>query len=113
MKKRVIYFTLIVVLALMILSMVSFADACGRGNFAGKQGTPNHQGQSQYTSGRFGINQGDNFKGIRNLELSSEQNIFKSFDTPSTRSSSLPALSFKVKTYNIINFHLYDNYSLF
>jgi len=73
MKKKVIFLTFIVTVALMVLSVASFADARGRGNFAGKQGAPYHQGQSQHPSGRFGINQGDNFRGVKNLELSSEQ----------------------------------------
>ncbi len=73
MKKKVIFLTLIIAVALMVLSTASFADARGRGNFAGKQGMPFHQGQNQHPSERFGFNQGDNYRGMRNLELSSEQ----------------------------------------
>ena len=73
MKKKVIFLTLIVVV-LMVLGIVSFADAHGRGNFAGKQNAPyHHQGQNYYPSERFGFNQGDNYRQMRNLELSSEQ----------------------------------------
>ena len=73
MKKKVIFLTFIVTAALMLLSVASFADVRACRNFAGKKGAPYQQGQSQHPSGRFGINQGDNFRGVRNLELSSEQ----------------------------------------
>ena len=73
MKKRIIFLTVIVAVVLMVLSIVSFADARGRGNFTGKQGMPFHQGQNQHPAERFGFNQGDNYRGMRNLELSSEQ----------------------------------------
>ena len=74
MKKKVIFLTLLVIMALMVLTTASFADARGRGNFAGKQGAPYHnQGQNYYPSERFGFNQGDNYRQMRNLELSSEQ----------------------------------------
>ena len=74
MKKKVIFLTLIIVVALMVLTTASFADARGRGNFGGKQGAPyHHQGQNYYPSERFGFNQGDNYRQMRNLELSSEQ----------------------------------------
>ena len=63
MKKKVIFLTLIIAVALMVLSTASFADARGRGNFAGKQGMPFHQGQNQHPSERFGFNQGDNYRG--------------------------------------------------
>lgn len=74
MKKKVIFLTLIIVVALMVLSTASFADARRRGNFVGKQGAPyHHQGQNYYPSGRFGFNQDGNYRQMRNLELSSEQ----------------------------------------
>lgn len=74
MKKKVIFLTLIIAVALMVLSTASFADARGRGNFAGKQNAPyHHQGQNYYPSERFGFNQGDNYRQMRNLDLSSEQ----------------------------------------
>lgn len=74
MKKRVIYLTLIVAVVLMVLSTVSFADARGHSNFAGKQGMPNHhQGQNYYFPKRFDISQDGNYRQMRNLELSSEQ----------------------------------------
>ncbi|HNR66332.1 MAG TPA: hypothetical protein PKJ95_08590, partial [Atribacterota bacterium] len=73
MKKKVISLTLIIAVALMVFSTASFADARGHRNFAGKQGIPFHQGQNQNPAERFGFNQGDNYRGMRNLELSSEQ----------------------------------------
>ena len=74
MKKKAILLTIIVAVALMLLSMASLADARGRKNFAGKQGVPHyHQRQDQFLAGRFNLNQGDNLRGMRNLELSTEQ----------------------------------------
>ena len=72
-NKRIIFLALIIAVALMVLSTASFADTRGRGNFAGKQNAPYHQGQNYYPSERFGFNQGDNYRQMRNLELSSEQ----------------------------------------
>ena len=73
MKKKVIFLTLIVAVILMVFSTASFADARGHRNFAGKQGIPFHQRQNKNPAERFGFNQGDNYRGMRNLGLSSEQ----------------------------------------
>lgn len=75
MRKKVIFLMLIVVV-LMVLSIVSFADGQRHGhrNFAGKQVAPYYnKGQGQLPTDRFNFNHGDSFSGMRNLELSSEQ----------------------------------------
>ncbi|MCK9268418.1 MAG: hypothetical protein M0P14_06890 [Alkaliphilus sp.] len=75
MRKKVIFLTLIVVV-LMVLSIVSFADVQKHGhrNFAGKQVAPYHnKGQGQLPTDRFNFNHGDSFSGMRNLELTTEQ----------------------------------------
>ena len=74
MKKKAILLTIIVAAALMLLSMASLADARGRKNFTGKQCVPHyHQRQGQFRASRFNVGQSDNFRGMRNLELSTEQ----------------------------------------
>ncbi|MDD3819696.1 MAG: hypothetical protein QM220_09130 [Atribacterota bacterium] len=75
MRKKAIFLTLIVVV-LMVLSIVSFADVQRHShrNFAGKQVAPYYnKGQGQLPTDRFNFNHGDSFSGMRNLELSSEQ----------------------------------------
>lgn len=74
MEKKAILLTIIIATALMLLSVASLADARGRKNFTGKQCVPHyHQRQDQFLTGRFNLNQGDNLRGMRNLELSTEQ----------------------------------------
>lgn len=74
MKKKTILLTFIVTVALMVLSVASFADARGHKKFTGKQCLPHyHQRQDQFLTDRFNLNQGDNLRGMRNLELSAEQ----------------------------------------
>jgi Spy/CpxP family protein refolding chaperone len=68
MKNRVIFLTLIVAVVFMVLSMASFADASSRGNFGGRSGASNFNGP-----GQFNAYQGDNFRGMMNLDLSAEQ----------------------------------------
>jgi Spy/CpxP family protein refolding chaperone len=68
MKNRVIFLTVIVAVVFMVLSMASFADARSRGNFGGRSGASNFNGP-----GQFNAYQGDNFRGMMNLDLSAEQ----------------------------------------
>ena len=74
MKKKAILLTIIAAVALMLLSVASFADARGRENFTGKQGAPYYnERQGQFRASRFNVGQSDNFRGMRNLGLSTEQ----------------------------------------
>jgi len=76
MKKKVILLTLIVAVVFMVLSMASFADARSRGNFTGKPGASYYQhGPAKHPADQFKAHsyKGDDFRGMMNLDLSSEQ----------------------------------------
>jgi Spy/CpxP family protein refolding chaperone len=80
MKKKIVLLTLIVAVALIFLSISSFADAKAHGNFNGKAGMSNqHMGPERNFSGQtygqsYGQSQqnGDS-RGMMNLDLSQEQ----------------------------------------
>ena len=74
MKKKIIFLTVIVVTEVIVLGFTSFAKPHNRGNFAGRPVAPySHQGRGGSPSGYFNSNRSDNFTGMRNLDLSSEQ----------------------------------------
>jgi len=80
MRKRIVLLTLIVAVTLVFSSVASFAAAPARGNFTGKSASANYfggqgQGQGKIPSGQAYDRsfQGDEFRGMMNLNLSEEQ----------------------------------------
>ncbi len=76
MRKRIVLLTLIVAVTLLFSSVASFAAAPARGNFTGK--SDNYfggQGQGKGPSGQAYDRsfQGDEFRGMMNIDLSEEQ----------------------------------------
>jgi len=78
MRKKIVLLTLIVAVTLVFSSIASFAAAPARGNFTGKSASANYfggQGQGKGPSGQ-GYDrsfQGDEFRGMMNIDLSEEQ----------------------------------------
>lgn len=80
MKKKIILFTILVAVALIFLSMASFANAKPNGNFNGKAGMSNQAWAPERNSSGKAYRQtydqsqqDNNFRGMMNLDLSQEQ----------------------------------------